>query len=437
MSKLTLLAPLAGWSTPLEEAPDAVFAGRMLGDGLAIDPTGSTLYAPCDGELIAVPATRHAVTLRTLEGAEILLHVGIDTVGLGGEGFELHARQGQHVRAGDRLLSFDIDLLARRAKSLLTPMIVLEGSGFTVGHRNQGHEVNVGDVLMELVSEAGTSPGPAAPSGSTGTVPAVVSRRLSVALEHGIHARPSALLASAVKGFSADVTLLAHGREANARSTIALMRLGVRKGDEVEIRASGPEAGAALAAVEAALQSEKGGAPGHHPVVANSNIAATEALPTDRGVLRGVIASRGLAVGRTVQLARPEISVLENGAGISHENAEFDRARGVVRTHLKSTAGSGSDTAREIIGAHLELLDDPELVTGARGAIAAGKSAGFAWRQVIRATVVALRELGDARMAERVDDLLDLESQVLTALSGEGSVSTAHELPERDRKSVV
>ena len=49
MSKLTLLAPLAGWSTPLEEAPDAVFAGRMLGDGLAIDPTGSTLYAPCDG----------------------------------------------------------------------------------------------------------------------------------------------------------------------------------------------------------------------------------------------------------------------------------------------------------------------------------------------------------------------------------------------------
>ena len=430
MLKLTLLAPLAGWSTPLEEAPDAVFAGRMLGDGLAIDPTGSTLYAPCDGELIAVAATRHAVTLRTREGAEILLHVGIDTVGLGGEGFELHARQGQHVRGGDRLLSFDIDLLARRAKSLLTPMIVLEGSGFTVGHRNQGHEVNVGDVLMELVSEAGTSPGPAAPSGSTGTVPAVVNRRLSVALEHGIHARPSALLASAVKGFSADVTLLAHGREANARSTIALMRLGVRKGDEVEIRASGPEAGAALAAVEAALQSEKGGAPGHHPVVANSNIAATEALPKDGGVLRGVIASRGLAVGRTVQLARPEISVLENGAGISHENAEFDRARGVVRIHLKSTAGSGSDTAREIIGAHLELLDDPELVTGARGAIAAGKSAGFAWRQVIRATVVALRELGDARMAERVDDLLDLESQVLTALSAEGGLAATRELPE-------
>src|ERR1700761_7797137 len=169
MSKLILVAPLAGWSTPLEEAPDAVFAGRMLGDGLAIDPTGSTLYAPCDGELIAVPASRHAITLRTPEGAEILLHVGIDTVALGGEGFELHVQQGQNVRAGDRLLSFDIDLLARRAKSLLTPVIVLEGGGFTIASRNESREVNVGDVLMELVSETVAVPArgsKAAPAGA-------------------------------------------------------------------------------------------------------------------------------------------------------------------------------------------------------------------------------------------------------------------------------
>ena len=440
MSKLTLFAPLAGWSTPLDEAPDAVFAGRMLGDGLAIDPTGSTLYAPCDGELIAVPATRHAVTLRTPQGAEILLHVGIDTVGLAGEGFELHVRQGQQVRAGDRLLSFDIDLLARRAKSLLTPVIVLEGSGFSLGRRNQDREVDVGDVLLELVFEGAGQPASGAPivSGS----PSVVIRRLSVALEHGIHARPAALLANAVKGYTAEVTLLAHGREASARSTVALMRLGVRKGDEVEIRASGSDAGAALAAVESALQSEKGGHAAavntdkahpraENPVAVDTPAAEVGALPKGGGVLRGVIASRGLAVGRTVQLARPEISVAETGAGIAHENAEFDRARSVVRNHLKSTAGSGSDTTREIIGAHLELLDDPELVTGARSAIAQGKSAGFAWRQVIRATVAALRELGDTRMAERVDDLLDLESQILTALSGEGSLGTARELPER------
>ena len=81
---LTLLAPLAGWSTSLDEAPDEVFATRMLGDGVAIDPTAGTLYAPCDGEVVVLPASRHAVTLRTPGGCEILMHVGIDTVALAG-----------------------------------------------------------------------------------------------------------------------------------------------------------------------------------------------------------------------------------------------------------------------------------------------------------------------------------------------------------------
>jgi multiphosphoryl transfer protein len=428
MSKLILVAPLAGWSTPLEEAPDAVFAGRMLGDGLAIDPIGSTLYAPCDGELIAVPSSRHAITLRTPEGAEILLHVGIDTVALAGEGFELYVRQGQRVRAGDRLLSFDIDLLARRAKSLLTPVIVLEGAGFKVSRRNENRELNVGDLLMELVTESGTVAASAnAPAGP------VLTRRVLVSLEHGIHARPAALLAGAVKSFAADVTLLARGREASARSTIALMTLGVRKGDEVEIRVSGSDAAAALSAAEGALRGERGAASHaanpNQPAALGVVTALNPVPPREDNLLRGAIASRGLAVGHTVKLSRPEVSVPENGAGASHENAELDRGRSEVKARLKAAAGSGPDATREIIGAHLELLDDPELVAGARISIGNGRSAGYAWRQVIRATVDALRGLGDARMAERVDDLLDLESQVLVALSADDRASP-RELPD-------
>jgi multiphosphoryl transfer protein len=478
MSKVILVAPLAGWSTPLDEAPDAVFAGRMLGDGLAIDPTGSTLHAPCDGELIAVPASRHALTLRTPEGAEILLHVGIDTVALGGEGFELHVQQGQSVRAGDRLLSFDIDLLARRAKSLLTPVIVLEGGGYTVSRRSENREIAVGDLLMELLpaTEArpersggnptkrrrrdvgqrrksheapearhGTTAG--ARAGVSGGVP-VLSRRMLVSLEHGIHARPAALLAGAVKGFAAEVTLVARGREASARSTIALMTLGVRRGDEVEIRATGADAEAALSAAESSLSRENGVMTvcttglGAESGAAAEKITPPEKpaaqkipfpdpsipLPREDNILRGAIASRGLALGYTLQLSRPEITVAEKGLGISHETAELDRARSLVMARLKAAAGSGPEATREIIGAHLELLDDPELVAAASVSIGHGKSAGFAWREVIRATVGALRSLNDARMAERVDDLLDLESQVLAALSGEGA-APARELP--------
>jgi multiphosphoryl transfer protein len=96
---------------------------------------------------------------------------------------------------------------------------------------------------------------------------------------------------------------------------------------------------------------------------------------------------------------------------------------------LQAIAASGPEGTRDIIGAHLELLDDPELVAGARAAIVDGKSAGYAWRQVIRTTVDALRALNDPRMAERADDLLDLESQVLVALNGNATVPLVRELP--------
>ncbi len=242
-----LLAPLAGWSAPLDEAPDEVFVARILGDGVAIDPTSATLCAPCDGELIVIAAARHAVTLRTPEGCDVLLHVGIDSVGLGGQGFELHAGQGARVRAGEPLLSFDLDLVARRARSVLTPVIVTADSGFRILRRSSGCAVAVGDFLMEVAAQAAEVSAPAAAGGAT-TV-----RRFKVGFEHGIYTRSAALLAGSLRNLAADVRIAAHGREANARSIVALMSLGVEAGEEIEIRASGPDAQAAVQALAAAL----------------------------------------------------------------------------------------------------------------------------------------------------------------------------------------
>jgi phosphocarrier protein FPr/phosphocarrier protein len=143
-----------------------------------------------------------------------------------------------------------------------------------------------------------------------------------------------------------------------------------------------------------------------------------------------VIASRGLAVGRAVTLKAAEIAVVEAGRGIAHETAEFERARAEVRARLGQLAQHSQGAAREVITAHLEFIDDWELVASARRAISRGKSAAFAWRRAVRDSADTLRALGDQRMAERVDDLLDLESQVLLALSGEAPV-TIRDLPER------
>src|SRR6478672_2872997 len=80
MARLTLLSPLAGWCLPVEEIPDPVFAQRMVGDGLGIDPTNEVLHAPCDGRVFPIAGASHALSLRTGDGGEVLLHVGIDTV---------------------------------------------------------------------------------------------------------------------------------------------------------------------------------------------------------------------------------------------------------------------------------------------------------------------------------------------------------------------
>ena len=463
-SKLILVSPLQGWSAPLEETPDPVFSGRMMGDGVAIDPTGSTLHSPCDGTLIVVPASKHAVTIRADNGAEILLHVGIDTVGLAGEGFEIHVQQGQRVEAGDRLISFDLDLLARRAKSLVTPVLVTDATGFSISRRSENCSLRVGDFLMEVLATAqvGASPeeapvgvSPTAPAGSApvGVSPtaSVVSapaagtaeRRVLVLLEHGIHARPAATVAAAAKKHAADVNIVFGDRKGNAKSPVALMSLGVRKDDYIVIQASGADADAAIAAVEQVISGGKdshagaatlavtGGAasaaPARRPPPGASTsgtdwpnaptAARATGAPYNRA-LKGVVASRGLGVGTAFQFARTVIDVPEQGAGATHETVALEDARNTVRTALERTATTGNPTAREVAEAHLALIDDEELIGSARALIANGKSAGYAWRTVLRESIDQLRALNDARMAERADDLLDLETRVLAALSG-------------------
>lgn len=419
MPNLILVAPLAGWCSALEEVPDEVFSTRMLGDGLAIDPLGATLHAPCDGSVVSIAPQRHAITLRATNGAEILLHVGIDTVELGGEGFEALVAAGENVTAGRPLLSFDLDRLARRAKSLMTAIIVTDGARFSIERRSPEREIGVGDFLFELAVIAEASPTAIAGADEEAT------RQLVVPLEHGIHARPAAILASRLKGFVASVTVQARGRTANARSPVAMMSLGIRKGERVSIRARGNDAAAAVAAFEAAMLGIVEAAHASPPIEVVSPVSQNPKA------LRGVIACRGFAVGRAVHLTRPEIHVAEAGVGVSVEDADLERARGQVKARLQALARSGRGAQQEIIAAHLEFLEDPELLAGARAWLTQGKSAGYAWRAAVRSNIEALRALDDTRLAERADDLLDLESQVLIALAGETVKPAASALPER------
>jgi len=147
---VTLTSPIVGNAVHLSAVPDAVFADKILGDGMAFEPVEGKLYAPCDGVIENVAETRHAVNLTGEGGCEILLHVGIDTVKLGGKHFEAHVKDGQTVHRGDLLLTFDIDAIKAAGYSTTVPMVICNTDAYTEIKPLASGEVNTGRDVLRL-----------------------------------------------------------------------------------------------------------------------------------------------------------------------------------------------------------------------------------------------------------------------------------------------
>lgn len=402
MSDLTVYAPLAGWVTPLADVPDPVFAEKMLGDGMAIDPVNDALCAPCDATVLTVHEAGHAVTLRSTDGYELICHIGIDTVSLGGKGLTPQVQAGAKVLAGQPLIRFDLDYLVQNAPAVVTPIIVADATRYAVEPIARGL-VAVGDPLLRVVPLGGE--GEVGDTGGETLIEETV-----VALSHGLHARPAARLVEAVRRHDARVTLYHGDRHASALSAVGLLGLGLGHGTTVRIEASGAQAAAALAEVITFL-----------------NDATPEETPVDvpepvRGEgpgLGGVPAAPGLAVGPIHRLARAAIPVETLAGTEEEERTRLNGALDTVREGLAQAAAAAAGGARGgVMAAHGAMLADPTLTDAALAAIGRGLSAGVAWQEAITEQVAVLLSSGDRRIAERADDLRDLERHVLAALAG-------------------
>ena len=150
VSPQTLTAHMRGKIIPLSEVADEVFADRVLGDGVAIEPEEGKLYAPCDATVESIADSKHAINLKGDGGCEILLHVGIDTVKLGGRFFDPQVKAGQHVSKGDLLLTFDLDGIRGEGYRAETPLIICNTDDYgeirTVAEGN----VDPGDAILEI-----------------------------------------------------------------------------------------------------------------------------------------------------------------------------------------------------------------------------------------------------------------------------------------------
>lgn len=431
--QLKLFAPVSGKTVAIENVPDPVFADKMVGDGISVDPTTSVLVAPCAGVVANIHSAHHALTISTPEGADVLMHIGLETVMLKGKGFNVKVHEGQSVETGTPLIEFDADFVAANAKSLLTEIVITNTDRVSNLQAEAGKEVRAGrdvvliadltEALPEHTKESTAEKYPLQSAESwTITIPNVA----------GLHARPTAVLVNAAKKYAAEISLVRGDEKANLKSIVGVMGLDVKKGDKVVIKASGVDAVEALKELIVLMESGSGEDPNAAPELPQREEAVVlqSVVPN---VLAGIPSSPGVAVGRVVQLRESEIAVNEFGDSAEEENEKLSKALREADSQLSTLYDrmmQQSDAGKAaIFQAHRELLTDPELLENVRTIIGKGRSAAFAWKQAVRAQADVLSGLKNELLAARANDLRDIERRVLLLLVGKDA-EEKRELPD-------
>jgi phosphoenolpyruvate-protein phosphotransferase len=427
--RIQLVAPLSGHLLPIETVPDPVFAQKMVGGGVSLDPVSQSLVSPCDGTVTQIHSAGHAVTITTTEGVEVLMHIGLDTVMLKGHGFTPRVKTGETVARGDVLIDFDADYVATHARSLLT-QIVVTNMGLVRDLQTHAGDVIAGqDPILDIAIERATDAGDDA--GET----IVSSPAILIPNPAGLHARPAALLANAAKQFGADIRLQRGEQWANAKSVVAIMGMEVGHGDRVVVVAQGSDAQEAIRVLAPMIESglnDEVSASAPIPIAAPKPESVRRPDSGDPNVLNGVAASSGLAVGNIFQLRRQEMLVVENASDPREEQRRLKGAIAKAKNQLEALQAKlqeQSDAPKAaIFEAHEELLDDPDLHSIADSLIAKGKSAGFAWREAVETHARVLESLNKELFVARAGDLRDVGRRVVESLAG-GELGTLPEVP--------
>ena len=425
-TKIILIAPLSGPLIPIERVPDPVFAQKMVGDGISIDPLDQCLRAPCDGEVTQLHPAGHAVTVTTPQGIEVLMHIGLDTVQLKGVGFTVQAQLGDTVKTGDTLIDFDADYIATHAKSLLTQIVIANSERVAAFAPRTGQVIGGQDTILELTLASGVAEEIAE---AVKVVKTLTSEAIVIPNPTGLHARPAAVLANLAKKFKADIRLRKGDQQGNAKSVVAIMGLEIGHGDKVTVIAKGDDAEAVIETLTPLLW-EGLGDEGCQPAPAPASVeVAPGAAPAPRtrsedpNLLIGVAASPGLAVGEVFQIRHEEIRVPEEAEGNpQQERSRLDAAVNEANAQLEALQarlhGERAADKAAIFAAHQELLDDPDLLDIAHSALAKGKSAEFAWQRAFTTHADRLASLRNELLAARANDLRDVGRRVLILLIG-------------------
>lgn len=153
-AKLEIVAPVNGEIIPLEEVPDPVFSEKMMGEGIAMVPSDGKFHSPVKGKVIQVAPTKHAVGILAEDGTEILMHIGLETVALKGEGFKVAVETGDEIAVGQLLVEADMAYIREHAKSIVTPIVITNSLNSDKQYKPTTEKESIaGDTVLITVSE--------------------------------------------------------------------------------------------------------------------------------------------------------------------------------------------------------------------------------------------------------------------------------------------
>lgn len=480
MSVLKIYAPIKGGLIQIENVADPVFSEKMLGDGIAIRPElqKSTIHAPCKGKITTIHDSHHAISLTTENGFEVLIHVGIDTVNLLGEGFNPLVKIGETVSVGQELLAVDFPILAKKAPSTDVILVFTNLKDSQTLQKTTKTTVNINDEIINIIdnsignqsestnTSSTTNPtannstsnteslsaktvselspigsNMASISGSTNTGLAATmategksqaSQSVTVLNKTGFHARPAAEIVKLANTFQSNVLLQKGEKQANAKSVIAILGLGAQCGENLNVIAEGIDAKIAVAQLVAAISKGLGEEVGTPPKVDNPVINLPDNKEQSTNIqpsydfsklveLQGTVASPGFTIGKALLLEEEVINVMENSMNspetelITLKEA-LSKTKETLKQEIITASQQKHNTKTEVLQAHLAILDDVSLLETAKVEIKKGKTDMFAWKIAIEQAIETLKNTGNRLLIERIADFKDVYARVIKTI---------------------
>ncbi len=414
---ISLFSPINGELQKITDVPDPVFSQEVMGKGFAINPTNGYLYAPFSGVIKQVAETKHAVTLESENGAQVLIHIGVDTVNLKGQGFKTQVKTEQKIKSGDLLVEFDMSYLQENVPSKQIVIILLNSDKYSWDYSQAKFHKNVSAKTLLGVSILKGYQLEKNDENITQDICSNISYTKNIIVNHktGIHARPAALIQNIAKEFKQNITISLNDKTADAKSILDILNLGISYQDSIVIKVYGDNAEKIAENISSIIEQNSK----EDNESSNNNIKKKKTnISLGENKLSGITVNEGVVIGKVKQLKLNIPEFGEEFTSVDNEINKFNNTTDKVIETLKQQVNQETNKDnKNIMQAHISLLSDSLWINSIINNIKLQNPVGKSIKLTLSEMSNKLNNNNNEVIKQRVNDITDIAIQLLNQLS--------------------